>query len=84
MTRDKAIDLLDNLVGMVEDNNESDYDTALKMGIDALKLIVIQEQLNDVLMEKINICQKMIDRQGDVIEKLMALVKKYSEGSDER
>lgn len=83
MTRDKAIDLLDNLVGMVEDNNESDYDTALKMGIDALKLIVIQEQLNDVLMEKINICQKMIDRQGDVIEKLMALVKKYSEGSDE-
>ena len=83
MTRDKAIDLLDNLVGMVEDNNESDYDTALKMGIDALKLIVIQEQLNDVLMEKINICQKMIDRQGDVIEKLMALVKKYSEDSDE-
>lgn len=83
MTRDKAIDLLDNLVGMVEDNNESDYDTALKMGIDALKLIVIQEQLNDVLVEKVGVCQYMIDRQGKIIDKLMALVKKYSEGGDE-
>ena len=32
----KAIDLLDNLIGMVEDNQESDYDTALKMGKQAL------------------------------------------------
>ena len=36
MNREKAIDLLDNLIGMVEDNQESDYDTALKMGIQAL------------------------------------------------
>ena len=33
----KAIDLLDNLIGMVEDNHSSDYDTALRMGIEALK-----------------------------------------------
>lgn len=37
MTREEAIDLLDNLVGMVEDNQENDYDTALKMAIEALK-----------------------------------------------
>ena len=37
MTREKAIDLLDNLVGMIDDNHGSDYDTALKMGIQALQ-----------------------------------------------
>lgn len=37
MDKQTAIDLLDNLLGMVEDNHESDYDTAIKMGIDALK-----------------------------------------------
>jgi hypothetical protein len=37
MTEEKAIDLLDNLIGMVEDNQNSDYDTALKMGIKALE-----------------------------------------------
>ena len=37
MPKEKAIDLLDNLIGMVEDNQNSDYDTALKMAIKALK-----------------------------------------------
>lgn len=37
MTREQAIDLLDNLVGMVDDSNGNDYDTALKIGIEALK-----------------------------------------------
>lgn len=37
MTEEKAMDLLDNLIGMVEDNHNSDYDTALKMGIKALE-----------------------------------------------
>jgi len=37
MTREEAIDLLDNLIGMVEDNHNSDYDTALQMGIKALE-----------------------------------------------
>jgi len=37
MTREEAIDLLDNLIGMVEDNHCSDYDTALRMGIKALQ-----------------------------------------------
>lgn len=37
MDKQTAVDLLDNLVGMVEDNQGNDYDTALKMGIEALK-----------------------------------------------
>lgn len=32
----EAADLLDNLVGMVEDSHGADYDTALRMGIEAL------------------------------------------------
>lgn len=36
MTNEEAKELLDNLIGMVSDNQESDYDTALKIGIKAL------------------------------------------------
>lgn len=36
MTREEAIDLLDNLIGMVEDNHKSNYDTDLRMAIKAL------------------------------------------------
>lgn len=32
----EAIDLLDNLIGMIEDNHGSDYDSAIRMAIDAL------------------------------------------------
>ena len=39
MTREEAIDLLDNLIGMVEDNHNSDYDNALKMAIEALEQV---------------------------------------------
>jgi len=37
MTREEAIDLLDTLIGFVEDSRNSDYDTAFKMGIKALE-----------------------------------------------
>ena len=37
MTREEAIDLLDNLIGMIEDNHNSDYDTAFNMAIKALE-----------------------------------------------
>ena len=46
MNREKAIDLLDNLIGMVEDNQESDYDTALKMAIQALSQESTDENLH--------------------------------------
>jgi rubrerythrin len=38
MDKNTAINLLDNLIGMVEDTQENDYDTALKMGIEALNV----------------------------------------------
>ncbi len=37
MSRKEAIELLDNLIGMVEDNHGADYDTALHMAINSLK-----------------------------------------------
>ena len=37
MTIAEAKELLDNLIGMISDNQESDYDTALKMAIEALE-----------------------------------------------
>ena len=37
MTKEEAIELLDNLIGMVEDNQGNDYDAALKMAIAALR-----------------------------------------------
>ena len=37
MTNQEAIDLLDNLIGMIEDNHGSDYDSAIRMAIDALE-----------------------------------------------
>lgn len=42
MTNEKAMDLLDNLIGMVSDNHDGDYDEALKMGIKALNKEVKQ------------------------------------------
>lgn len=37
MKIEEAIDLLDNLLGMIEDNHGNDYDEALHMAISALK-----------------------------------------------
>ena len=42
MTREEAIDLLDNLIGMVEDNHNADYDTALKMAIKSLLFTIFR------------------------------------------
>ena len=39
MTNEEAIELLDNLIGMIEDNQNNDYDEALKMGIKALEIL---------------------------------------------
>ena len=37
MSPEKAVDLLDNLLGTMEDSQGNDYDKALHMGIDAIK-----------------------------------------------
>jgi len=50
MKREEAIDLLDNLIGMVDDNHDSDYDTALKMAKKALEFIdKIEPMFGDML-----------------------------------
>ena len=49
MTREEAIDLLDTLIGMVEDSRNSDYDTAFRMGIKALE----QEPCEDAISRQI-------------------------------
>lgn len=38
MNVEQAIDLIDNLIGMVEDNQNNDYDEALKSAIKALEM----------------------------------------------
>lgn len=43
MSKEKAIDLLDNLIGMVEDTQGNDYELALKMGIEALRVVLKDE-----------------------------------------
>ena len=50
MTKKEAIDLLDNLIGMIEDNHGSDYDSAIRMAIDALesKWIPCSERLPEL------------------------------------
>lgn len=37
MTTQEAIELLDNLIGMIEDNHNNDYDKAFRMAIEALE-----------------------------------------------
>lgn len=37
MTREEAIGLLDDIIGLVEDNHGSDYNRALHIGIEALE-----------------------------------------------
>ena len=66
MTSEEAKELLDNLIGMVSDNHESDYDTALKMGIKALE----QEPCEDCiarqpLIDNWNHCADMLMGEGD-------------------
>lgn len=77
MTREEAIDLLDNLIGMVEDNHNSDYDTALQMGIKALEQEPIDYKAQYEKFSKkteIVISQLRTDRDRllDVLDKIRA------------
>lgn len=53
MTNEEAINLLDNLIGMIEDNHNSDYDTAFKMAIKALKQNESAEEWYKLFVEKL-------------------------------
>ena len=56
MNNEEAIDLLDNLIGMVDDNHDSDYDTALKKAINSLKQEPIDKSamMYEIYMEGVN------------------------------
>ena len=58
MTREKAIDLLDNLLGMIEDSQDNDYDTAFKMGINALKSVEKYEKAIKDIKARIQIIRE--------------------------
>ena len=51
MTKEEAIDLLDNLIGMIEDNHNSDYDTAFKMAIKALEQESVLDKIRTEIMQ---------------------------------
>ena len=70
MDRKEAADLLDNLIGMVEDSGGRDYDTALRMGIEALSA---QPDHSGDVNGKVD----LIDRQA-AIDALMPIYKSAS------
>ena len=51
MTNQEAADLLDNLIGLISDNQDSDYDEALKLGIKALRTEEYAEEINNLKLE---------------------------------
>ena len=83
MTREEAIDLLDNLIGIVEDNHKSDYDMALQMAIQALE----QEPKTDILDKiraEIDKWHHLTDKAfNDGIDTALEIIDKYkAERSD--
>ena len=52
MDKERAIDLLDNLIGMIEDNQGNDYDTAFRMAIEALKAQLFLEGTTSDLISR--------------------------------
>lgn len=76
MTKEQAIDLLDNLIGFIEDSHGSDYDQALKMAIKALSEDAISRQAvlkpYQTLKDSDTICiwllRKNIEQQPPVTE----------------
>lgn len=51
MTKEQAVELLDNLIGFIEDSHGSDYDQALKM---AIKALIEVDLVKMRYMDKIN------------------------------
>lgn len=76
MTREEAIDLLDNLIGMIEDNHNSDYDTAFRMAIKALEQgDVLQEIREEIAQIKATQLYSTIDLKDMVL----AIIDKHME-----
>jgi len=75
MTREEAKDLLDNLIGMVEDNHDSDYDTALHMAIEALEQEPKFIAKSDGTIEQIKNCNDcLFKKEWEKIGKLISTI----------
>ena len=79
MTIEEAKELLDNLIGMISDNQESDYDAALNMAIKALK----QESSEDCISRKavldtLDTADKFLD-EDRTVERYKAILKEAYE-----
>ena len=74
MTKDKAKTLLDNLIGMVEDNQASDYDEALRMAILELEQQPCDTSIEQALLLEVidkflpTECEDTISRDGVIAE----------------
>ena len=75
--REKAIDLLDNLVGMVEDNQDNDYDFALKKGIEALKQDSVIDKIRAEIIE-------LRSKQNVGVLECLDIIDKYKAESEEQ
>lgn len=78
MTREEAIDLLDNLNGMIEDSRNSDYDTAFKMAVKALEQepcddCVRRQEVLAVLKDKWGMFSDANDAMQESIDTIEAL-----------
>lgn len=65
--REKAIDLLNNLRGMIEDNQGNDYDFAIQKAIEAIK----QEPCEDV--------SEKAKKDSEKLQKIEQIIKEHDE-----
>lgn len=65
MKREEAIDLLDNLKGMIEDSQGNDYDEAFRMAINALKQEPSTDAVSRQMIEEIK--EIMTDISGNSV-----------------
>ena len=68
MEKSRAIDLLDNLIGMIEDNQDNDYDAAFRMAIDAIKAQLSQEDTTSDAISRQTVIDllKQMRKDGDM------------------
>ena len=83
MTREKAIDLLDNLNGMIEDSRNSDYDTAFKMAIKALEQEPILDKIKAEIDEQYDRVHPYNISCAEGLEMALEIIDKYKTKSED-
>lgn len=79
MTREEAINLIENLKGMIEDNQNNDYDEAFKLAIEALKEVERHNETFEWCTDckeydhKNHCCHRWTKRIRDTVEEMKSL-----------